>query len=86
MDETKLEKYELNEPRYVQAIQVGNNITDIFKLSCCNFVEKDVVKGIVFGIGNERAVVGDWILLDEKGEFSVVPDIIFNKKYKKIEK
>jgi hypothetical protein len=86
MDETKLEKYELSEPRYVQAIQVGNNITDIFKLSCCNFVEKDVVKGIVFGIGNERAVVGDWILLDEKGEFSVVPDIIFNKKYKKIEK
>lgn len=82
MENEKLKDYELTEPRFIKAIKIEKNITDIYNLPCCAGVSKSVVKGNEFQIGKEIAHEGDWITLNEKGEYNVVLGFIFEKKYK----
>lgn len=78
-----MNEYENIEPRYVQAVQIGDNVTDIYGLPYCDGVVKDVVQGNVYLFGTTKARKGDWVVIHGEGRYSVVPNELFVKKYRK---
>ena len=78
-----MDEYENIEPRYVQAVQIGDNVTDIYGLPYCDGVVKDVVQGNVYLFGTTKARKGDWVVIHGEGRYSVVPNEFFVKKYRK---
>jgi hypothetical protein len=80
--ETMMKEYESIEPRYVQAVQVGKNVTDIYNIPGCTSVEKNITKGNVFWFGAVQATEGDWIVDKGEGKYTILPDEAFRKMYK----
>lgn len=75
--------------KYKQAIQIGDNITDIFNLPCVRCVIKvehnrktyfGELLGRLFCLDNDkRAYTGDWLLEDVCGTWHVMTDEEYQK-------
>lgn len=79
-----MDKFEKIEPTFVEAIQIGDNVTDILKLGCISGVKKMPSEAYPYEyelFNNTIAHKGDWLVFMKGKDWGMLPDELFKKKF-----